>query len=154
MFFPDLKAFAAYIRVMAVGELMADTAGRGEVAKLFTKTAKEIIGDSGKLLDLAPSTQAERVSKGYSANEPLLLTGELQDSIDWQHESPRKTSIGSDLEKAVWHEFGTPHIPARPFLTTTGAEKNVEGFELYSATIGRFFGMGHGSMTVETERVD
>ena len=31
---------------------------------------------------LAESTQAERVVQGYPANEPLLRTGELRDSIE------------------------------------------------------------------------
>ena len=68
---------------------------------------------------LAPSTQADRVHHGYAANEPLLRTGEMRDSIE------HKTTIepygsagvlGSYSLIALWQEMGTSRIPPRPFL--------------------------------------
>jgi HK97 gp10 family phage protein len=64
---------------------------------------------------LADSTQEDRAHKGFPANEPLLRTGELRDSI--QHSSNEKEAhIGSNLDRAVWMELGTSRMPPRPFL--------------------------------------
>src|ERR1700745_1703668 len=54
---------------------------------------------------LAQSTQKDRVKKGFAANEPLLRTGELRDSIEItiSHDG-MSAEIGSNNEKAVWHE--------------------------------------------------
>ena len=73
---------------------------------------------------LAESTQADRVAKGFPANEPLLRTGELRDSI--QHNADGEWTgagkghcegyVGSDNPKMRIHELGTDRIPARPML--------------------------------------
>jgi phage gpG-like protein len=64
---------------------------------------------------LADSTQEDRAHKGFPANEPLLRTGELRDSI--QHSSNEKEAhTGSNLDRAVWMELGTSRMPPRPFL--------------------------------------
>ena len=59
---------------------------------------------------LAPATIARK-----GADTPLVETGELRDSI--AHNSDENEGyVGTDNEKAKWHEFGTAAIPARPFL--------------------------------------
>lgn len=74
---------------------------------------------------LAPSTQAQRVRLGYPANEPLLRTGELRDSISYTVDG----SVGyvfSTSPVAVWMELGTVRIPPRPFLAGAADAKRRE----------------------------
>jgi hypothetical protein len=60
--------------------------------------------------ELAPSTLARK-----AADTPLLETGELRDSIGVTI-GDREASVGSNNDKAIWHELGTVHIPPRSFL--------------------------------------
>ena len=65
--------------------------------------------------ELAESTQKERVRLGYTADEPLLRTGDLRDS--YQHNSDSHEGyVGSDDPRAAWMEWGTRKMPARPVL--------------------------------------
>lgn len=80
--------------------------------------------------ELAPSTQADRVSKGYPADEPLLRTGEMAASIAHKSETTATGAEGlvySGDVVALWQELGTTqrilpglgrkrHIPPRSFL--------------------------------------
>jgi hypothetical protein len=59
---------------------------------------------------LSPATLASKIGSG-----PLLETGERRDSIQWPSHGP-EGHVGSDNDKAVWHELGTAKIPARSFL--------------------------------------
>lgn len=91
-------------------------------AKVIQTEAKREIGtyqgDAGPFAawqELADSTKADRVRQGFSANDPLLRTGEMRDSIEYtlgHHEA----AIGSNSDIAVWQELGTEKIPARSFL--------------------------------------
>jgi phage gpG-like protein len=65
---------------------------------------------------LAQSTQDQRVTLGYSANEPLLRTGDLRDSIHNTVVSSEEAFVGTNDPVAPFHEFGTSRIPPRPFL--------------------------------------
>jgi hypothetical protein len=44
-----------------------------------------------------------------------LETGELRASIEWQSQG-LEGAVGSNNDKAVWHELGTSRIPPRSFL--------------------------------------
>jgi hypothetical protein len=55
---------------------------------------------------------------------PLLETGELRDSIG-RHAEGNDGEVGSNNDKAVWHELGTSKIPPRSFLV--GAAQHMEG---------------------------
>lgn len=87
-----------------------------EGSLLFENSAKAAIGTyEYGWPQLAESTQEQRVSLGYSANEPLLRTGDLKNSIT-HNADDKEAYVGTDLEYAKYHEFGTSKIPARPFL--------------------------------------
>jgi HK97 gp10 family phage protein len=82
--------------------------------------AKSYIGHydhPGNWPQLAESTQQQRISLGFAANEPLLRTGDLRDSI--QHTvSGGVGYVFSNSPIARYQELGTEHIPPRPFLST------------------------------------
>jgi hypothetical protein len=64
---------------------------------------------------LAEATKEQRSAAGFPADEPLLRTGEMRDSIEHKvvgHEG----HVGSDSDIAVYQELGTSKIPARSFL--------------------------------------
>jgi phage gpG-like protein len=73
--------------------------------------AKRVLGEGyPEWPALQPETIAHKMGKG-----PLLETGELRGSIEW-HAEGNEGQVGSNIEKAVWHELGTARIPPRPFL--------------------------------------
>ncbi|MCO4875786.1 phage virion morphogenesis protein [Paraburkholderia caribensis] len=97
------------------------------VAEHIEKDAKERIGHYNGAVGpfaawapLAPSTMQDRASKGYPADEPLLRTGELRDSIG-KEVTHDEAVIGSDSDVAVAQELGTIDIPPRSFLGAAGA---------------------------------
>ena len=97
-----------------------------KVGELVEKEAKAAIGTyKFKWPELAESTQEDRSRQGFPANEPLLRTGELRDSIGHRAEGA-SVSIGSNNDKAVWQELGTARIPPRPFLQGAALEKKDE----------------------------
>src|SRR5258708_21952686 len=81
--------------------------------------AKRVIGtyDYG-WPQLSPETLAHKI-----ANTPLLETGEMRASIEWNSEG-NEGYVGSNNDKAVWHELGTSRIPPRSFLA--GAAMHME----------------------------
>lgn len=82
-----------------------------ESGQIVEKEAKRVIGTYDyNWKPLAASTLARK-----SADTPLLETGEMRESIE--HTVLGHTAyVGTDDEKAAFHEFGTSKIPARPFL--------------------------------------
>jgi phage gpG-like protein len=83
---------------------------------------------------LAESTKKDRVNKGFSEDEPLLRTGELRDSINITV-GHNEASIGSNNDKAVWHELGTSRVPPRPFLEPALKEKTPKVLDLIGRQI-------------------
>jgi phage gpG-like protein len=143
--FLNLEEFIAFLPRAVEAEMAADVAARGTVAHVITEKVRRRIGQPDKLQpELAESTQAERVAKGFSPDETLLRTGALQESIAWDHESPRKTVVGSTSDYAPYHEFGgTGSRPGRPpkrsFLADTMSESDEEFFGVYVVDFKRLF---------------
>jgi HK97 gp10 family phage protein len=145
--FSPLK-FAEHLAKLAATETVALQAGLKKAAKLVEKEAKKEIGhyqpEVGSFpawAELADSTKEDRVRQGYPENEPLLREGDLRDS--YQHEvKGYEAAIGSDSDIAVYHEFGTVKMPARPVLGPA-AFKNKEkirailGAAAFSGLIGK-----------------
>ena len=95
--------------------------------KIVEKEAKRVIGtyDYG-WPQLAQSTQEDRVRSGFSANEPLLRTGEMRDTVEHTVQG-HSGFVGSNDDKAVWQELGTSRgIPPRSFLGGAAAHKGAE----------------------------
>jgi phage gpG-like protein len=69
--------------------------------------------------ELADSTIARKGGR----DEPLLDTSELRSSIEATiHAHEKKAWVGSNLDKAVWHELGTSKAPPRSFLMMSAME--------------------------------
>jgi phage virion morphogenesis protein len=69
-----------------------------------------------------PLKHPPKIPKGRSVDQPLWATGRLVASTgagvaDHVEElTPHSLVIGSSVQYAGYHQFGTKHIPARPFL--------------------------------------
>ena len=71
------------------------------------------------------SLKPETIARKMRGDSPLLETAELRNSIEWQAHG-LKGEVGSNLDKAVWHEFGTSRVPARPFLSSAAMQMEGE----------------------------
>lgn len=119
-------------------------------AKIIQAEAKRVIGTYDyNWPQLAESTQADRSKKGFPANEPLLRTGALRDSIHVTIVEPGHIAIvGSDSDNAVYQEFGTSTIPARPFLGGAVASTKKEIRKVVREIVGAA-ASGHHSVEAE-----
>jgi hypothetical protein len=148
----NVESFGALLRVLALEmERAAEAAlldGARDVAEDAARrlgTYQGAVGSFPAWQQLAQSTQNERVELGYSANDPLLRSGELKAAITMEARA-REAVVGvpsmtvGDGTKAnptrnigdiaVDMEFGTsstgrggPGIPERPFLGPAGFVK-------------------------------
>jgi hypothetical protein len=147
----NLGEFAAMFHA-AVGEARlreAKCLALEAACQMIEKEAKRVIGtydyDWPKL---AESTQADRERQGFPANEPLLRTGAMRDSISYEITAPGEEAIiGSDSDIALYQELGTSHIPPRPFLmpSVIYCEKAAE------ALIGKILGVTIAGHSIEAE---
>jgi hypothetical protein len=100
-------------------------------AATVQKRAKELIGSykNPAWPQLAESTQADRERQGFPADEPLLRTGELRDSIGAfveMHGAGGRAVVGSNDPVAEWQELGTSRIPPRSFLLAAALDSEKE----------------------------
>ena len=79
--------------------------------QLVAAEAKRVIGEG--YADW-PALKPETLARKFY-NTPLLETGEMRASIEW-HAEGLHGEVGSNNDKAVWHELGTSRIPPRSFL--------------------------------------
>lgn len=73
----------------------------------------------GTWAPLKPATIKRRRKK---SSQPLVDTGRLRNSVTTQA-FPRAIQFGSNVEYAAPQQFGTAHIPPRPFLPITPANQ-------------------------------
>jgi phage gpG-like protein len=62
-----------------------------------------------------PQLQPETIARKVRGDTPLLETGKLRDSIEWNSYG-NEGHVGSNLDIAVYQERGTSRIPPRSFL--------------------------------------
>jgi phage gpG-like protein len=103
--------FAAKLKTIELEMNVLGPAIIAHACELVAAEAKRVIGEGYDFWPaLAPSTLARKMM-----NTPLLETGELRASIEW-NSSGNEGHVGSNNDKAVWHELGTVKIPPRSFL--------------------------------------
>lgn len=122
------QSFGALARTLerCVIKMEVELAGAMEAsAVLVEAAAKAEIGhyqrdDMGPFKpwdELKKETKQGRVRQGWTANDPLLRSGEMRDSIE--HTSSKKSFVvGSNSPLMVYQELGTSRgIPPRPVLS-------------------------------------
>lgn len=122
----DLAAMSALL--IARGEALEQhlTVAIEEAAKLIQQEATDEVGvyQTG-WAQLADSTEQQKARKGYPANAPLLATGQLKNSFEY-NVSGLNATIGSNDRTIKYHEFGTSKMPPRPVLLTSVTKKKDE----------------------------
>lgn len=120
--FTSIGGFVAHLVAREAAVVLAMRAGLQTVANAVRDTAKSevghyqpAIGQFGAWPELADSTKADRVAKGFTENDPLLRSGDLRDSIKNEVHA-FDAVIGSESDIAKYQELGTEKIPPRPFL--------------------------------------
>ena len=158
-----MKSFGSLADLVThLGGLTAEVVAHQEhalerAAVVFETEAKDEIGnyqeDAGPYSawpQLAEGTQAERVAKGYSADEPLLRSGALRDAITHQVEGSRavvgvpESSEGALGTIAAVMEHGSSRVPPRPVFGPAAFRKgeaaaHAAGGELVKRMFGHDF---------------
>jgi phage gpG-like protein len=129
-------AFAA--RLVAVNAAIEHRKNEGleKACELLEEEAKRVLGtyDYGW-----PPLQPETIARKTTGDSPLLETGELRDSIEHVL-GHGEAWVGSNNEKALWHEFGTSRVPPRPFFQGAINAKQTEIEEVFGGIIMKAFG--------------
>lgn len=122
MEFGSLEALAVRLVAQAMKQDVILNAGLEKICQAVENTAKGEIGTYQPAVgpfpawaELADSTKADRLAKGFTENDPLLRDGALRESISHEVHA-LEAVVGSDSDIAVYQEFGTVKIPPRPFL--------------------------------------
>ncbi|KAG0167309.1 hypothetical protein DFQ30_006189 [Apophysomyces sp. BC1015] len=120
--FGSLEALAHHLMSETVSGLSQVKRGLELSAELIEETAKSEIGEYQEAVAMFPAwaplaalTEADKASKGYPPNSPLLRTGEMQDSIRYDA-GEWEATVGATDPNMVFHEFGTQTIPPRPVI--------------------------------------
>lgn len=122
----SLKDFARDLTQITVAFELARHEALDHACRIVKEEAKGVIGTyEFGWPQLAESTQQDRVRHGFAANEPLLRTGELRDSISHYVEGDTGY-VGSPSKIALAQELGTAKIPPRSFLGGAARAKEAE----------------------------
>lgn len=148
-----LESFVTELLFAEAKTVLAIHEGIEGAAIVIEKAAKAQIGhyldhDVGPFSeweDLKDSTVEDKERQGYAPpDNPLLREGDLRDSIT--HETHGlEAIIGSKSKIAAYQEFGTEHIPPRPFIGPAAVESEHKIEELIGAAM--VIGIcGHGAI--------
>jgi hypothetical protein len=130
--FSSLKELGQFLRARYASpqhETEAIEAGLEAAVILLEEEAVKIFGhypENGEWPELSDTTKRLRESAGYAPNRPLLVTGNLRDSVS-HRVSGRSAEVGSASEIMLWQEKGTSRtgwspnkgIPPRPVFLIT-----------------------------------
>src|SRR5450432_2515129 len=100
--------------------------------------ARRVLGTDGyNWPALSPETLAHKTHAGM-----LLETGEMRESLEWTaHEN--EGWVGSNNDKAVWHELGTAKSPPRSFLMGAARAKEAEIHAMAAKAVAAVVSGGH-----------
>jgi phage gpG-like protein len=133
-----ILGFVAKLAAIEADMKITSEAIVAKACELVAAEARRVLGEGyPEWPALQPSTLARKIGPG-----PLLETGELQASIEW-HAEGLHGEVGSNNDKAVWHEFGTSKIPPRSFLAGAAVRMGPE-IEKLAARAVRAVMLGKG----------
>ena len=122
--FGSLAAFAGFLSGISVEMHHHQHDALERAAKIVQTEAKSY---PGHYQPGWPPLKQETIDRKTTGDSPLLETGELRDSYEHKVDGHTDAYIGSNNDKALWHELGTSRgIPPRPVLTTAGMQKEKE----------------------------
>jgi hypothetical protein len=128
----SLGGFAGHMLAAGADMKLAEEAALEKACVMVEKEAKDVIGTYRyDWPRLAESTQEQRASLGYAANEPLLRDGTLRASISHvvvPHE--HAGYVGSTSKIAAYQELGTGRIPPRSFLAAAAMHEEHKIHEM------------------------
>lgn len=120
--FHGIGSFVAHLATIAAAETISLHRGLEKCAVAIEKTAKDEIGhyqdEVGPFAawaELADSTKEDRLRKGFSENNPLERTHDLENSISHERHG-YKAVVGSSSDIMVYQEIGNEKIPPRAVL--------------------------------------
>lgn len=143
--FEGLAQFSRFVESLAVVSAVVPSKTVEDVALLGFGRALLMYGDSTKLRSLTPATQAERVSLGFTPNDPLKRTGGLQSELEFEH-SGDEAGYGSPDPIQLYHEVGYVNartgqlVEPRPLLRISAQETAAEGWVLVQAAAAKMVG--------------
>jgi HK97 gp10 family phage protein len=160
MNFDDLGKFALHMAEIAVAEHIVLEHGLEKCAQRIEKTAKaeighyqDAVGPFQDWAELAESTKADRVKKGFTENDPGKRSGEMEESIT-HHVDGLEAYVGSNDQNLVYFEFGTSKQPPRPVLgpAVVRNKEHIKKIIGHAAVSGLFGGTKiHGSLGYDDE---
>src|ERR1700730_15569181 len=110
---PDVYSVLGFVAKLKTIEMELHVLGPAIIAhacEMVAAEAKRVLGTEGyDWPQLSPATLAHKMQSGM-----LLETGELRASIEWNSEG-NQGFVGSNNDRAVWHELGTRKIPPLSF---------------------------------------
>jgi hypothetical protein len=140
--FRTAGGFAAHLTRLAAEIGAAEFRGMDAGAAVIEHAAKaaigtyqrENLGQNAPWEELAERTKAERVSLGFTENDPGLRDGEMRDSISRTVRLP-EAAVGSNDDKLEWFELGTAHQPARSVLSLAAHREGEKAAGLVGAHV-------------------
>lgn len=133
----SLLGFAAFLGTLKLEIEHANHSALERCGKVVQREAKRAIGT----YDYGWPPLAASTVKKKGKDTPLLETGEMRDSIKYTvtHKvgavGDAEVQIGSDNDKAKWHELGTSKFPPRPFLEGALKKKTPECLEIIGRAV-------------------
>ncbi len=111
------QRYAEHCERVYAAALVTEALTRAAIGRLVLSSITNVFGDVLKLAPLAEVTQDERVQAGYSANDPLLRSGELRNSLELAMRDGGFV-VGTNDERMVWLEYGVAshNLPPRPAI--------------------------------------
>ena len=133
----NIAACNAILLRMRMNIEQAGAIGVREGAEIIKTEAQAWIGHQhDKWSPLADKTELEKEKEGDEVPDPLLRTGKLRDSIQVKALG-LEAIIGTDDELGPIHEFGTEHVPPRPFLSSALMSKGNEAVAIIEENIAK-----------------
>lgn len=124
---------------MAAAEADLEAARAPMLAAACQMVAEKSRGLIGHPQPSWPQLAPETIKRKDGVASPLLETGEMRDSIEWNADS-NHGYVGSNLDRALFIECGTSKMPPRSFLALAAMEEAPAVVKMMSKVVGAALG--------------